>query len=88
MVSATFEVTFERSREIWRLLAEEGLRECIFVACRTDVNRDIRTGTEWEEVVILAENDNYTRTTYDDAKSLKNALRSLFSGFVLDISVL
>lgn len=57
------------------------------MACRTDGNRDLRAGIKWEEVIILAWNDNDTSTTHDVAKSSKGVSRSL-SGFVFDISVL
>jgi hypothetical protein len=67
------------------LLAEKGFWEYIFVACRTDANRDLRAGIEWEEAVILTWNDNDTSTTHDVAKSSKGVSRSL-SGFVFDIS--
>jgi len=38
------------------LLAEKGFQELIFVACRSDADRDLRTGIEWEKPIALARN--------------------------------
>jgi hypothetical protein len=43
---------FKCSCKIWGLLAEEGLWELIFVACRSDANCDLRTGIEWEKTIV------------------------------------
>ena len=47
-----------RRAKIWGLLSEEGFGELIFVACRSVANRDLRTGIEWEETIIIVGNDN------------------------------
>jgi hypothetical protein len=38
---------------IRELHIEEGFCESIFVICRSDANRNLRTGIKWEEAIIL-----------------------------------
>jgi hypothetical protein len=41
--------SFKYSCEMWRLFAEESLRELALSACRSDSNPDKRMGTEGKE---------------------------------------